>query len=64
MWFAPSGTLRTTGPGTYKLPGFKDIPQQLNVALLRNAPNAKAVHASKAVGEVRPLITISVSLVC
>lgn len=51
MWFGPQGQLRTFGPGTYKLPGFKDIPVEMHVALLRNAPNARAVHSSKAVGE-------------
>ena len=53
VWFGPEGTLRTTGPGNYKIPGFKDIPVEMHVALLRNAPNARAVHSSKAVGEVR-----------
>ena len=51
MW-TPNGNLLTTGPGMYKLPGFKDIPISFNVALLRNAPNTRAVYSSKAVGEV------------
>ena len=52
VWFGPQGTLRTFGPGNYKIPGFKDIPIEMHVSLLRNAPNARAVHSSKAVGEV------------
>ena len=43
----------TRGPGAYKIPGFKDIPIQMSVSLLRNSLNVKAVHSSKAVGEVR-----------
>jgi len=35
----------------YKIPGFGDIPQKFNVAILRGAPNPKAVFSSKAVGE-------------
>ncbi len=56
MWFSPKGVLRTSGPGTYKIPGFKDIPVEMHVSLLRNAPNSKAVHSSKAVGEVYGLL--------
>lgn len=51
VWFSPQGQLRTSGPGTYKIPSFKDIPLEMHVSLLRNAPNARAVHSSKAVGE-------------
>lgn len=46
-----SGRDVTTGPGTYKIPGFKSIPVDLRTHLLRNAPNVRAVHSSKAVGE-------------
>jgi len=41
----------TLGPGRYKIPGFDDIPLELNVSLLRNAANDRAVFSSKAVGE-------------
>lgn len=37
--------------GVYKIPGFADIPGQLNVSLLKGAPNPRAVYSSKAVGE-------------
>ncbi|BGP19006.1 hypothetical protein JCM10213v2_007086 [Rhodosporidiobolus nylandii] len=52
LWLQ-SGAMFTTGPGAYKLPGFADIPQQLNVKLLRDAewPNLGSVHSSKGVGE-------------
>ena len=36
----------------YKIPSFHDIPVEFNVALLRGAPNTRAIHSSKAVGEV------------
>jgi hypothetical protein len=45
--FSPQGFLLTKGPGMYKLPGFGDIPAEFNVALLRGAPNKKAVFSSK-----------------
>lgn len=47
----PTGKLYTTGPGTYKIPSFGDIPSQFRVALLRGASNPRAVYSSKAVGE-------------
>ena len=42
-----NGTLWTTGPGAYKIPGFADIPVEFNVHLLRSAPNDKAIYSSK-----------------
>ncbi|KAK7788687.1 hypothetical protein R5R35_008349 [Gryllus longicercus] len=48
---SPNGTLLTRGPGTYKLPGFSDIPAVFNVSLLKGASNPRAVYSSKAVGE-------------
>jgi len=51
MLYSPKGQTYSTGPGTYKLPGMGDVPIELSVSLLRNAPNKRAVHSSKAVGE-------------
>ncbi|KAI1205778.1 xanthine dehydrogenase [Annulohypoxylon truncatum] len=53
------GELFTRGPGTYKIPGFSDIPQIFNVSMLRhdssgNAINWKhlrSIQSSKGVGE-------------
>ena len=45
--FSQSGSLWTTGPGAYKIPGFADIPMEFYVHLLRSAPNEKAVYSSK-----------------
>lgn len=53
------GQLFTRGPGTYKIPGFSDIPQVFNASLLRhdNDGNAlswnhlRSVQSSKGIGE-------------
>lgn len=51
MVYSPAGMVMSRGPGVYKLPGFADIPAELNVSLLRGASNPRAVYSSKAVGE-------------
>ena len=45
------GHLLTKGPGAYKIPSFNDVPHRFNVSLLRDSPNPRAIHSSKAVGE-------------
>lgn len=47
LHYSPQGVLLTRGPGSYKIPAFGDIPTHLTVSLLRDAPNEKAVFASK-----------------
>ncbi|XP_051157348.1 xanthine dehydrogenase-like [Leptopilina boulardi] len=49
--YSREGSLLSRGPGTYKIPGFSDIPQQFNVSLLKGAPNPRTIYSSKAVGE-------------
>ncbi|KAL6564721.1 xylitol dehydrogenase [Orobanche minor] len=49
--WVPPGCLYTCGPGTYKIPSINDVPFKFNVSLLKDAPNDKAIHSSKAVGE-------------
>ncbi|XP_067884000.1 xanthine dehydrogenase/oxidase-like [Heterodontus francisci] len=49
--YSPDGVLYTRGPGMYKIPAAGDIPTELNVSLLRESPNKKAIYSSKAVGE-------------
>ncbi|KAM7365856.1 hypothetical protein PAMP_016751 [Pampus punctatissimus] len=51
LHYSPRGVLLTRGPGSYKIPAFGDIPTELTVSLLRDAPHDKAIFASKAVGE-------------
>jgi len=54
------GTLFSRGPGTYKLPGFTDIPINFRVTLLKDAPNSRAIHSSKGVGEPPLFLSSSV----
>ncbi|XP_059141271.1 xanthine dehydrogenase-like, partial [Physella acuta] len=54
------GSLLSSGPGTYKIPSFSNIPKCFNVALLKNEGNPKAVYSSKAIGE--PPLCLSVSV--
>jgi hypothetical protein len=57
VWLRP-GTCFTKGPGTYKIPSFNDVPVDMRIYLLGDAPNNKAVHSSKAIGEP-PFFTAS-----
>lgn len=49
VYRSPNGFLFSRGPGTYKLPSLGDIPKEFNVALLRGAPNPRAVYSSKVI---------------
>tara|TARA_B100000795_G_scaffold266397_1_gene249521 strand:+ start:2589 stop:5351 length:2763 start_codon:yes stop_codon:yes gene_type:complete len=57
VWLRP-GSCFTRGPGTYKIPSFNDVPVDMRIYLLGDAPNPKAVHSSKAIGEP-PFFTAS-----
>lgn len=50
-----SGQLFTRGPGTYKIPGFSDIPQEFNVSFLQEVPDGwkslRSIQSSKGTGE-------------
>lgn len=45
--------MAVTGTGTYKIPTANDIPVDLRVTLLKDAPNGRTplAHSSKAIGE-------------
>lgn len=45
--YSPKGVLYTRGPGTYKIPGFSDIPKKFTVSLLKGSDNPRAVYSSK-----------------
>jgi xanthine dehydrogenase/oxidase len=47
----PAGSLHTDSPHRYFVPGAADAPRDFRVTLLGGAPNPRAVHSSKAVGE-------------
>lgn len=53
LWHRASGQLFTKGPGTYKIPGFRDIPQLFNVSLLKDVEweNLRTIQRSRGVGE-------------
>ena len=43
----PRGVMFTNGPGNYKIPSFSDVPIELNVSLLKESPNRRAVYSSR-----------------
>ncbi|CAG8979151.1 hypothetical protein HYALB_00000285 [Hymenoscyphus albidus] len=47
------GQLATRGPGAYKIPGFRDVPQELNVSMLKGVTweNLQTIQRSRGVGE-------------
>ncbi|KAB8239355.1 putative xanthine dehydrogenase HxA [Aspergillus alliaceus] len=53
LWHRASGQVVTKGPGNYKIPGFRDIPQVFNVSLLKDVEweNLRTVQRSRGVGE-------------
>ena len=53
LWMRTAGTIATTGPGAYKIPGFRDVPQVMNVSLLKGVEweNLRTVGRSRGVGE-------------
>ncbi|KAH8697667.1 putative xanthine dehydrogenase HxA [Talaromyces proteolyticus] len=53
LWHRASGQIFTKGPGAYKIPGFRDIPQIFNVSLLKdvNWENLRTIQRSRGVGE-------------
>jgi xanthine dehydrogenase/oxidase len=61
-WIRPRGSLFTSGPGTYKIPAFNDVPETFNVSLMDNVDNPFAVHSSKAIGEPPFFLGASVSI--
>jgi xanthine dehydrogenase/oxidase len=48
-----AGNLFTRGPGAYKIPGFRDIPQEFNVSLLKDVEwtQLRTIQRSRGVGE-------------
>jgi xanthine dehydrogenase/oxidase len=53
LWHRASGQVFTKGPGNYKIPGFRDIPQIFNVSLLKDVEweNLRTIQRSRGVGE-------------
>ncbi|KAF2622587.1 xanthine dehydrogenase [Macroventuria anomochaeta] len=53
LWQRSTGGIFTKGPGNYKIPGFRDIPQVFNVSLLKDVQweNLRTIQRSRGVGE-------------
>ena len=56
-----TGAMFTKGPGTYKIPGFGDMPKDFRVEVLNKPTVADTVHKSKGVGEPPLLLGHSVA---
>jgi len=54
------GRLATQSASTYKLPGFSEMPDVLNVHLYERATESGVVYGSKAVGEPPLMLAFSV----
>ena len=54
------GVLLTHGASTYAIPAISDVPEDLRVALLKDAAQERTIHGSKAVGEPPLMLAISV----
>lgn len=52
LWHRASGQIFTKGPGAYKIPGFRDIPQEFNVSLLKDVNWENLRKSSKFKGQV------------
>eukprot|EP01124_Arcella_intermedia_P004182 TRINITY_DN1235_c0_g1_i1.p1 TRINITY_DN1235_c0_g1~~TRINITY_DN1235_c0_g1_i1.p1 ORF type:complete len:665 (-),score=158.83 TRINITY_DN1235_c0_g1_i1:649-2643(-) len=57
-----NGKLHSRGPGTYKIPGFQDIPIDFRVHLLKDSINPTTIYSSKRVRT--PTITWYICLLC
>lgn len=53
LWVRRLGALFTRGPGAYKIPGFRDVPQKFNILMLkdRDFAHLKTVRRLKGIGE-------------
>ena len=56
------GKILNSSPDTYKIPTISDVPADIRVALLEDAPNHNTIRQSKAVGEPPFPMAISVWL--
>jgi xanthine dehydrogenase/oxidase len=52
LWQRNTGGIFTKGPGAYKIPGFRDIPQVFNVSLLKDVQweNLRTIQRSRGIG--------------
>ncbi|XP_074660818.1 xanthine dehydrogenase/oxidase-like [Tubulanus polymorphus] len=57
---SPNGEVLTTGPASYNLPRFKNLPNEYNVTILKGSRNPRAIYSSKGVGEPPMLLAVCV----
>jgi len=58
--FGADGHLETFGTGKYHIPSVSTIPLQMNVTLLKDSGNPKAVYSSRGIGEPPLLLSSAV----
>jgi len=58
--FGADGHLATVGTRTYHIPSVSSVPLQMNVTLLKDSGNPKAVYSSKGIGEPPLLLSSAV----
>ena len=58
--FCASGHLETIGAAKYHIPSVSSVPLQMNVTLLKDAGNPKALYSSKGIGEPPLLLSSAV----
>jgi xanthine dehydrogenase/oxidase len=58
--YGPDGCLQTSGAGKYHIPSVSSIPLEMNVTLLKDSGNPKAVYSSKGIGEPSLLLSSAV----
>ncbi|CAL1540379.1 unnamed protein product, partial [Lymnaea stagnalis] len=56
---SPEGIHLSRGPGNYKIPSFANIPQVMNVSLLKSSRNPRAVYSSKV---IKPPLCLATSV--
>lgn len=62
LWLSRTGGLATTGPGAYKIPGFRDTPQRFVLSMYKGSDfrHLRTIHSSKGVGEPPFFLSASV----
>jgi len=58
--FNASGHLETIGAGKYHIPSVSSVPLQMNITLLKDCGNPKAVYSSRGIGEPPLLLSSAV----
>ncbi|XP_074644518.1 xanthine dehydrogenase/oxidase-like isoform X2 [Tubulanus polymorphus] len=57
---SPEGKILSTGPASYNLPRFRNLPNEYNVTILKGSRNPRAIYSSKGIGEPPLILATSV----